>query len=304
MGTSVVLLSVAGLAIGLRLYFGTTVLTLSLGPVSATLILALLWLLVSLGKQQAAVRAKDTAPICAAELADAGFGPLPGDAPSGASLYVDMLKRSLLNLIYYESSQALWIYGPDHQFKMTEGFDLAARAVGEDMPGNAMTMVGLKRLENIQACVETVLAEGVPGDLVECGACKGGACIFMRGLLKAGGDTKRKVFVADTFSPPDPPPPFAVSTNTLRQPTDLPLLLSESPSFFFLCVLSLVGACFFLLSPYLFLHVTIVPPPLKPPEALSHGVPDLSDQKHFSTPKQKLAETVPTLLTPNCKTLS
>ena len=214
MGTSVVLLSVAGLAIGLRLYFGTTVLTLSLGPVSATLILALLWLLVSLGKQQAAVRAKDTAPICAAELADAGFGPLPGDAPSGASLYVDMLKRSLLNLIYYESSQALWIYGPDHQFKMTEGFDLAARAVGEDMPGNAMTMVGLKRLENIQACVETVLAEGVPGDLVECGACKGGACIFMRGLLKAGGDTKRKVFVADTFSPPDPPPPFAVSTHT------------------------------------------------------------------------------------------
>ena len=104
--------------------------------------------------------------------------------------------------LYYESSQALWIYGADHQFRLSDGFDLRARAVGEDMPGNALSMVGLKRLENIQACVEAVLTDNVPGDLVECGACKGGACIFMRGLLKAAGDNRRRVYVADTFAPP------------------------------------------------------------------------------------------------------
>jgi O-methyltransferase len=48
----------------------------------------------------------------------------------------------------------------------------------------------------------------VPGDLVETGACKGGACIFMRALLKAAGDDRRKVVVCDTFHPSDPPPPL------------------------------------------------------------------------------------------------
>jgi hypothetical protein len=32
----------------------------------------------------------------------------------------------------------------------------------------------------------------------------------MRGLLKAAGETTRKVYVADTFAPPETPPPFAL----------------------------------------------------------------------------------------------
>ena len=32
----------------------------------------------------------------------------------------------------------------------------------------------------------------------------------MRGLLKAVGETTRKVYVADTFSPPEMPPPFGL----------------------------------------------------------------------------------------------
>lgn len=61
------------------------------------------------------------------------------------------------------------------------------------------TMIGLRRLENIQACVESVLRSRVPGDLIETGAWRGGACIFMRGLLAAYGVTDRRVFVADSF---------------------------------------------------------------------------------------------------------
>ena len=41
-----------------------------------------------------------------------------------------------------ERCQALWVYGADHRFRLSDGFELRSRTVGEDMPGNAMTMVG------------------------------------------------------------------------------------------------------------------------------------------------------------------
>jgi hypothetical protein len=92
---------------------------------------------------------KSARAISADEFADAGLGPLPPDQPDSL-LYVDLMKRALINVIYYESSQALWVYGPDHVFRLCDGFSLGDRVVGEDMPGNAMTMVGLQRLNNIE----------------------------------------------------------------------------------------------------------------------------------------------------------
>ena len=66
-------------------------------------------------------------------------------------------------------------------------------------PGYADTMIGLKRLDNLQHCIETVLSENVEGDLIETGVWRGGACIFMRAVLAAYGIEDRKVFVADSF---------------------------------------------------------------------------------------------------------
>ena len=60
-------------------------------------------------------------------------------------------------------------------------------------------MIGLKRLDNIQFCIEHILKDGVPGDLIETGVWRGGATIFMRGVLKAYGDTTRKIWAADSF---------------------------------------------------------------------------------------------------------
>jgi len=60
-------------------------------------------------------------------------------------------------------------------------------------------MIGEKRLDNLQFCVEDVLKRGVPGDLIETGVWRGGATILMRAILKAYGDQTRKVFVADSF---------------------------------------------------------------------------------------------------------
>lgn len=82
-----------------------------------------------------------------------------------------------------------------------------ARLEGRDWPLEAETMVGLKRLDNLQHCVTSVIRSGVPGDFIETGVWRGGSSIFMRAILKAHGDTSRKVWLADSFRglpPPDP----------------------------------------------------------------------------------------------------
>jgi hypothetical protein len=64
---------------------------------------------------------------------------------------------------------------------------------------HADTMIGIRRLDNIQACVETVIRDRVEGDLIETGVWRGGACILMRAVLAAYGIKDRRVFVADSF---------------------------------------------------------------------------------------------------------
>lgn len=40
-------------------------------------------------------------------------------------------------------------------------------------------MVGMRRLDHLQACVVDVLERKIPGDLIETGVWRGGASIFM-----------------------------------------------------------------------------------------------------------------------------
>lgn len=84
-------------------------------------------------------------------------------------------------------------------------FDQEARDAGRDWPADAETMIGMKRLTSLQECVETVLKDDVPGDLVECGVWRGGASILMRAVLAAYGDETRKVWLADSFEGVPPP---------------------------------------------------------------------------------------------------
>jgi O-methyltransferase len=60
-------------------------------------------------------------------------------------------------------------------------------------------MVGLNRLDDLQACVEAVVRDGVEGDLIEAGAWRGGASILMRATLDSLGASERTVHVADSF---------------------------------------------------------------------------------------------------------
>lgn len=88
---------------------------------------------------------------------------------------------------------------------------------GKIWPKYADTMIGLRRLDNLLYCVETVLKEDIEGDLIETGVWRGGACIFMRGILAAHGDTRRKVYVADSFEGLPRPDPGKYPADNLDQ---------------------------------------------------------------------------------------
>jgi hypothetical protein len=111
---------------------------------------------------------------------------------TGTELYLDLLQRCLTNVVYQDPP----IPTP---WRPDDSFDLQTRLSGRDWPSQAHTMVGVRRLENIRALIESVLAADVPGDLLEAGVARGGATIFMRGVLRAHGVTDRVVWLADSF---------------------------------------------------------------------------------------------------------
>ena len=78
-------------------------------------------------------------------------------------------------------------------------YRLETRSKGIDWPSRAHSMIGLRRLDNVQHCIEEVLQSGIPGDLAEAGVWRGGTTIFMRAVLQAYGVIDRAVWVADSF---------------------------------------------------------------------------------------------------------
>jgi O-methyltransferase len=78
--------------------------------------------------------------------------------------------------------------------------DAEARELGLDWPAEAETMIGLRRLDHLQQCIETIVTESIPGDVIETGIWRGGAVIFMRAALDAWGESSRLVWAADSFA--------------------------------------------------------------------------------------------------------
>lgn len=76
---------------------------------------------------------------------------------------------------------------------------LKQREVGLGWPINGYSMVGLKRLNNIQYCIDEVVKNKVEGDFIETGVWRGGSCIFAKALFTIYNED-RKVWVADSFA--------------------------------------------------------------------------------------------------------
>jgi hypothetical protein len=133
--------------------------------------------------------------------------------PDTRGLYLDLMKRCLTNLIY----------DPGYKDRSVKP------VVWNGWPSVAHTMVSLKRLDNVQYCMEEVLRNRVPGDVIETGVWRGGATIFMRAILKAWGVTDRTVWVADSFEGlPSPKPEYAADAQSdFHQYKELAVSLDE-----------------------------------------------------------------------------
>jgi O-methyltransferase len=128
-------------------------------------------------------------------------------------LYLDLMKKCVTNWFYGPTemkrliASRLWKRKLIDIFNTASGLEIvipapmdpAKREKGMDWPPTAHTMIGIKRLNNLQFCIERVLAENIPGDLIECGVWRGGAVIFMRAILKAYDVPDRVVYVANSF---------------------------------------------------------------------------------------------------------
>ena len=140
-------------------------------------------------------------------------------ASSLAEMYLDLLKKCLTRYIFPDAYRPLrrptrsmhplaWFVYPaiarilernSLRLFRSAKFDPAARMEGTDWPAEADTMIGLRRLDNLHSCIQQVLRDEVPGDFIETGVWRGGACIFMRAALNAYLDDTRQVWVADSF---------------------------------------------------------------------------------------------------------
>lgn len=127
-------------------------------------------------------------------------------------LYLDLLERVLTRSGFPSYAMVRgdgWsekLYAPvcnmlaRANLQLVRRVDPQLREFGRDVPVDAETMVGHRRLRDLRLCIKTVVDDSVPGDLLEAGVWRGGVCIFMRGVLKALNCTDRTIWVADSFA--------------------------------------------------------------------------------------------------------
>jgi len=106
---------------------------------------------------------------------------------NGADLYIDQLKRIVLNFQYG--------CRPPNQNCVT--------TLQESLPGpnpGAMSMIGWNGITMVELAIRDILNNGIAGDLIETGVYRGGTCVFMRGVIAALAEHEnRVVWVADSF---------------------------------------------------------------------------------------------------------
>lgn len=100
-------------------------------------------------------------------------------------LYIELLKRTITGTLFSPE--------PDREKPQRE------EIFNHYFRGPAITLLTLRQLDNIRACIEEILKDEVPGDVIETGVWRGGATVFMRGVLKAYHASDRCVWVADSF---------------------------------------------------------------------------------------------------------
>lgn len=99
---------------------------------------------------------------------------------------IELLKIKLLQLMDVRTE--------DEMFRRINGLDW-----------NGYTMIGLRRLDNLEYCLNHIVENSIPGAIVEAGVWRGGACIFANAVLKELKE-QRNIYVCDIFEGTFPKP--------------------------------------------------------------------------------------------------
>ena len=148
--------------------------------------------------------------------------PVPGSAVTAEQLrvrYLDLIRDCLTGNIYDDAALEMKPGGGGGLL----AFEATRREIGMDWPSNAPSMIGRKRMRQLQYAAEQVIQEGIPGDFIETGVWRGGACIMLRAVLEAWVVRDRRVWLADSFAGLPPP-------DANRYPADAGQILHTFPA--------------------------------------------------------------------------
>ncbi len=120
----------------------------------------------------------------------------PASGGEAVNRYLALLRKCLTRT----SQGEVFLAVPHRRSK-----DPADLRVGREFHHEADTMIGEVRLAHLGKLALDVLEREVPGDFVEAGVWRGGACAYLRAVLAAVEDHDRLVWVADSFQGLPPP---------------------------------------------------------------------------------------------------
>jgi len=115
-------------------------------------------------------------------------------------------KKKLEKISVYAKRYGIKVHG-DYQLSAASKEGARLEALKQTLIDDRITMLGAHKLDTIRYCIEQCVQNNIQGDLIETGVWRGGATIYMAGVLEAYEVVDRKVYVADSFEglpPPDP----------------------------------------------------------------------------------------------------
>lgn len=103
-----------------------------------------------------------------------------------------------LELLKIRLLQLMDITTEDEMFRRLNGLDW-----------NGYTMIGLRRLDNLEFLINQIHKDNIPGAIVECGVWRGGAMMFAKAMLDELKDD-RTVYLCDAFEGLFPKPQHTI----------------------------------------------------------------------------------------------
>ncbi len=136
-------------------------------------------------------------------------------------------QNKLKKIATFSQQYGIKKFGP-YQFgndeKKNEYLDTLKRTIMDER----ISMLGEHKLDTLRYCTEACLENNVEGDIIETGVWRGGATIYLTGILQANGNRDKTVYVADSFEGLPPPdeekyPHDKGLTHHLRKDLAIPL---------------------------------------------------------------------------------